>query len=103
MLYYRRNDEPAVLPFSSIATPFCNFSPILLLFFNYAKTISDFSADFLTDYLQGDVYFKIARENHNLDRCRTQLKLVEDMEAKWDQMQEIVQNKKIIFLTNAIL
>lgn len=46
---------------------------------------------FLTDYLQGDVYFKIARENHNLDRCRTQLKLVEDMEAKWDQMQEIVQ------------
>ena len=46
---------------------------------------------FLTDYLQGDVYFKIAREKHNLDRCRTQLKLVEDMEAKWDQMQEIVQ------------
>ena len=46
---------------------------------------------FLADYLQGDVYFKIARENHNLDRCRTQLKLVEDMEAKWDQMQEIVQ------------
>ncbi len=46
---------------------------------------------FLTDYLQGDVYFKIERETHNLDRCRTQLKLVEDMEAKWNQMQEIVQ------------
>ena len=46
---------------------------------------------FLTDYLQGDVYFKIARKKHNLDRCRTQLKLIEDMEAKWDQMQEIVQ------------
>ena len=34
---------------------------------------------FLTDYLEGDHYFKIHRENHNLDRCRTQFKLVEDM------------------------
>ncbi len=50
---------------------------------------------FLTDYLQGDVYFKIARENHNLDRCRTQLKLISDMEEKWDQMQEIVQKASV--------
>lgn len=46
---------------------------------------------FLTDYLQGDHYFKIHREGHNLDRARTQFKLVEDMEAKWDVMQEIVR------------
>lgn len=46
---------------------------------------------FLTDYLQGDRYFKIHREGHNLDRCRTQFKLVEDMEKKWDTMQEIVK------------
>lgn len=45
---------------------------------------------FLTDYLEGDHYFKIHREGHNLDRCRTQFKLVEDMEAKWDTMTEIV-------------
>lgn len=45
---------------------------------------------FLTDYLQGDVYFKVRREGHNLDRCRTQFKLVKDMEDKWEQMQEIV-------------
>lgn len=45
---------------------------------------------FLTDYLQGDHYFKIHREEHNLDRARTQFKLVEDMEAKWDIMKEIV-------------
>ena len=49
---------------------------------------------FLTDYLQGDTYFKIHRENHNLDRCRTQFKLVEDMEAKWDEMQAIVAKYK---------
>ncbi len=46
---------------------------------------------FLTDYLQGDVYFKVHREGHNLDRCRTQLKLVADMERKWDTMQAIVK------------
>ncbi|MDO4313691.1 MAG: aminoglycoside phosphotransferase family protein [Eubacteriales bacterium] len=45
---------------------------------------------FLTDYLQGDHYFKIHREKHNLDRCRTQFKLVKDMEDKWEQMVEIV-------------
>jgi len=45
---------------------------------------------FLTDHLEGDVYFKIHRENHNLDRARTQLALVKDMEQKWDQMIEIV-------------
>lgn len=45
---------------------------------------------FLTDYLEGDVYFKIHRDKQNLDRCRTQFKLVEDMEAKWEQMAQIV-------------
>ena len=46
---------------------------------------------FLTDYLEGDHYFKVHREGHNLDRCRTQFKLVEDMEGKWETMQEIVK------------
>ena len=46
---------------------------------------------FLTDYLQGDTYFKIHRPGQNLDRCRTQLKLVWDMEQKWQTMQEIVK------------
>jgi hypothetical protein len=45
---------------------------------------------FLTDYLAGDVYFKIHREGHNLDRCRTQFKMVSEMEQKMDQMVAIV-------------
>lgn len=45
---------------------------------------------FLTDYLQGDVYFKIHRDGHNLDRCRTQWGMVADMEQKMDQMNAIV-------------
>ena len=47
---------------------------------------------FLADYLEGDQYFKIHREGHNLDRSRTQFKLVADMEEKWEEMQGIVQS-----------
>jgi hypothetical protein len=45
---------------------------------------------FLTDHLDGDVYFKIHRENHNLDRARTQFKLVKDIESKLDVLSQIV-------------
>lgn len=45
---------------------------------------------FLTDYLSGDTYFKIHRKNHNLDRARTQFRLVKDMEDKADTMRKIV-------------
>ena len=45
---------------------------------------------FLTDHLAGDVYYRIHRPAHNLDRCRTQFKLVADMEKKWDEMCEII-------------
>jgi Ser/Thr protein kinase RdoA (MazF antagonist) len=46
---------------------------------------------FLTDYLEGDVYFRIHRPGHNLDRSRTQLQLVLDMERKFKEMQTIIQ------------
>ena len=45
---------------------------------------------FLTDYLDGDHYFRIHREGQNLDRCRTQFKLVADMEAQWAAMKAVV-------------
>ena len=46
---------------------------------------------FLGDFLTGDHYFKIHRTNHNLDRARTQFKLVADMEKKWAEMAAIVE------------
>lgn len=49
---------------------------------------------FLADHIDGDNYFKIHRENHNLDRARTQFKLVKEMEEKWDQMVDIVNKYK---------
>jgi hypothetical protein len=45
---------------------------------------------FLTDYLEGDVYFKIEREGHNLDRARTQIALVADIEKKEEEMNRFV-------------
>ena len=46
---------------------------------------------FLTDYLAGDTYFHTAYDDHNLVRCRTQLKMVESMEAQAKEYEEIVR------------
>ena len=53
---------------------------------------------FLTDYLEGDVYFRTHRPGQNLDRCRTQFALVADMERKFNDMQEIIhaQSARVI-------
>lgn len=52
---------------------------------------------FLTDFLNGDTYFKTHRPNHNLDRARAQFKLVEDMELRYDEMMAIVNKYKEIY------
>lgn len=49
---------------------------------------------FLTDHLDGDKYFRITRENHNLDRARTQFKLIEEMEKLLPEMEKIVEDNK---------
>ena len=48
---------------------------------------------FLTDYLDGDHYYGISYPEQNLDRCRTQFKLVADMERKWGQMAQIIEEE----------
>ena len=45
---------------------------------------------FLTDYLDGDVYFRLSRAGQNVDRTRTQFKLVSDMEKQYDLLNKIV-------------
>jgi hypothetical protein len=47
---------------------------------------------FLTDYLAGDTYYKVHRDGHNLDRCRTQFKLVESIEQQEDAMDKLVRS-----------
>lgn len=46
---------------------------------------------FLTDYLDGDIYYKIHHPNHNIDRARAQLKLVSSMEEQYAEMQKIIK------------
>lgn len=45
---------------------------------------------FLTDYLDGDRYFSVSRPGHNLDRARTQFRLVAETERHWDEIRAIV-------------
>ena len=59
------------------------FSSILITF--------ELGMRFLGDYLYGDIYFKIKRPNHNLDRTRVQMKLIEDMEYYLPAMNKIVK------------
>jgi aminoglycoside phosphotransferase (APT) family kinase protein len=47
---------------------------------------------FLTDYLAGDTYFKVHRNGQNLDRCRTQFKLVESIEQQEERMVRLVES-----------
>lgn len=49
---------------------------------------------FLGDFINGDIYFKIDYPEHNLVRARTQFKLVEDIEAKYDEMVAIVEDAR---------
>lgn len=57
-----------------------------------AKIITlELAIRFLTDHLEGDHYFKVSYPGHNLVRTKAQLKLVKDMEAKWADMQKIVE------------
>jgi hypothetical protein len=47
---------------------------------------------FLTDYLDGDHYYKIQYSDHNLQRSRAQMRLIESMEEQYDAMQKIIYN-----------
>ncbi len=46
---------------------------------------------FLADYLAGDVYYKVHREGHNLDRSRTQMKLVQSIIEQEESMNKVVE------------
>lgn len=51
----------------------------------------ELASRFLGDHITGDKYFRIHRENHNLDRARCQIRLAQDMLKKYDDMCDIVR------------
>jgi hypothetical protein len=57
---------------------------------------------FLTDFVLGDPYYKIAREAHNLDRCRTQFRLLESVAGQEDAMQRFVE-RSVSSLNSAVV
>ncbi|BCX48492.1 phosphotransferase family protein [Haloferula helveola] len=70
---------------------FLKESEVSLLAFSAKLITLEIGIRFLTDHIEGDVYFKTQRPGHNLDRARTQLQLVEEIEANMDQMERFVK------------
>ncbi|MEI8139226.1 MAG: aminoglycoside phosphotransferase family protein [bacterium] len=75
----------------SEASAFLNPAEREELVFSARLITMEIGMRFLTDYLQGDTYFKIKRPSHNIDRCRGQFKMVESMESQAEAMERIVQ------------
>ena len=62
-----------------------------LLAFSGKLITFEIGVRFLTDFLEGDVYFKTHRPGHNLDRCRMQFKLAESIERQEEAMNRLVE------------
>lgn len=82
--------------FAALARGYCSTADFLtpserqLLAFSGKLITFEVGIRFLTDYLLGDTYFKTHRPGHNLDRCRTQFKLVESIERQEDKMNQLL-------------
>ena len=84
--------EALVRGYLSSARSFLTDSEIELLAFSGKLITLEIGIRFLTDFLEGDVYFKTHRPGHNLDRCRTQLALVRSIEAQENKMRQLVNS-----------
>ncbi len=83
--------EALVRGYLAAAGSFLNETEIRHLAFSGKLIALETGIRFLTDHLEGDTYFKIHRDNHNLDRCRTQLALVRSIEEQEDAMNRLVR------------
>ncbi|MPM97049.1 N-acetylhexosamine 1-kinase [bioreactor metagenome] len=70
--------------YSAKAGSFLTETETLLLAESGRATTQIMAVRFLTDYLNGDVYYHIEHPTHNLDRARTQITLMQDMDRKWE-------------------
>jgi Ser/Thr protein kinase RdoA (MazF antagonist) len=84
--------EALVRGYLSTAGGFLTKAEKNLLAFSGKLITFELGIRFLTDYLAGDTYFKIHREGHNLDRCRTQFKLIESIEQQEEKMERLVES-----------
>lgn len=83
--------EALAAGYLSSAARFLNETEIELLPFSGQLITLEIAIRFMTDFLQGDVYFKTHRENHNLDRCRVQLTMFKSIRDNEPQMKDFVK------------
>lgn len=81
--------EGLVAGYAASAGAFLNAAERAYLAFSGKLITYEIGLRFLTDYLEGDVYFKTKRPGHNLDRCRTQFALVRSIERQEPAMQAL--------------
>ena len=84
--------EALVRGYLASASSFLTLAEKRYLAFSGKLITFEIGIRFLTDHLAGDTYFKVHREGHNLDRCRTQFKLVESIEQQEDRMNRLVES-----------
>jgi len=74
------------------AGPFLTRAERALIAFSGKLITFTIGIRFLTDFLSGDTYFRVHRPRHNLDRCRTQFRLVESIEKQEEAMQKFADS-----------
>jgi thiamine kinase-like enzyme len=90
-VYLRKERVEAILRgYLSSAGEFLNKTEKQHLIFSGKMFTLMIGTRFLTDYLEGDTYFKTHRNGHNLDRCRTQFKLVSSVEQNQEQLNGLI-------------
>ena len=68
---------------NAVEKEYLAFAPLLMTY--------EQSLRFLADYIDGDRYYKIHHEHHNLQRTRAQIRLLQSMEEQYGKMQEIIR------------
>ncbi len=82
--------EAVVRGYLSAASDFLAAEEVNQLAFSGKLITFELATRFLADHLNGDTYFKTHRPNHNLDRFRVQVALVDDLDRQYSKMQDIV-------------
>jgi len=83
--------EALVEGYLAAARPFLNETEVTHLVFSGRLITFEIGLRFLTDFLEGDIYFKTRRPGHNLDRARNQFALLRSLEAQQAEMEAIVR------------
>jgi Ser/Thr protein kinase RdoA (MazF antagonist) len=84
--------EALVRGYLSTAGSFLTDAEIQYLAFSGKLITFEMGIRFLADFLAGDTYYKVHRDGHNLERCRTQFKLVQSIEQQEDAMHKLVRS-----------